>query len=158
MYHCPGDTRILHHPTNRDPNGWAYDSYSRTQNLGGDPYDNYWGAGATYTRMSAILHPATTFSMFEGADWRGFNVGTWVVNWLGTADFEWQEPPAIWHINVCSVGFADGHGELHKWLDRAIVNAGRDASDGRAESGWTGPSEGPDYQFVYNGYQFPGHP
>jgi prepilin-type N-terminal cleavage/methylation domain-containing protein len=156
-YHCPGDPRILRSPTTHDPNGWAYDSYARTQNLGGEPYDNYWGAGATYAKMSAIFLPSATFSMFEVADWRGYNVGTWVVNWMGPG-FEWQDPPAIWHVNVSSVGFADGHGELHKWLDSAIVNASHGASEGRAESSWTGPTEGPDYRFVYNGYQFPGHP
>ncbi len=47
---------------------------------------------------------------------------------------------------------------LHKWLDSAIIDAGRGAAQGRAQSDWTGPSDGPDYQYVYNGYQFPGHP
>jgi len=158
VYHCPGDLRILRNPTTNDPNGWAYDSYSRTQNLGGEPYDNYWGAGATYTKMSAIPQPGATFSMLENADWRGYNVGTWVVNWEGKRGFGWQDPPAIWHVNVCSAGFADGHGELHKWLDSAIVHAGQGAAEGNAESSWNGPAEGPDYQFVYDGYQFPGHP
>ncbi len=158
VYHCPADPRITHNPTARDPNGWAYDSYSRTQNLGGEPYDNYWGAGATYTRMSAIFLPGSTFSMIEGADWRGYNVGTWAVHWRGNRGFVWQDPPAIWHVNVCSVGFADGHGELHKWLAPAIVNAGRGAGEGNAQSRWEGPTAGSDYQFVYDGYQFPGHP
>jgi len=70
VYHCPGDPRILRNPTTNNPNGWAYDSYARTQNLGGEPFDNYWGAGATYTRMSPIFQPSATFSMMENADWR----------------------------------------------------------------------------------------
>jgi prepilin-type N-terminal cleavage/methylation domain-containing protein/prepilin-type processing-associated H-X9-DG protein len=158
VYHCPADPRIARDPATNSPNGWAYDSYARTQNLGGEPFDNYWGAGATYTKMSAIFQPGATFSFMEDADWRGYNVGTWVVNWLGRHGFRWQEPPAIWHGNVCSVGFADGHGELHKWLDSAIIDAGRGAAQGREQSDWTGPNDGPDYQYVYNGYQFPGHP
>jgi len=157
-YHCPGDPRTSRNPTTNGPNGWAYDSYARTQNLGGEPYDDYWGAGATYTRMSAIFLPGATFSMFEDADWRGYNVGTWVVKWQGRAGFEWLAPPAIWHVNVCSIGFADGHGELHKWRNSAIVNAGRAAAQGHAESSWSGPTDGPDYRFVYDGYRFPGHP
>jgi len=58
VYHCPGDTRF------KKPSlasGWAYDSYSKTQNVGGEPYNNYWGAGATYTKMSAIRRTANTF-------------------------------------------------------------------------------------------------
>jgi type II secretory pathway pseudopilin PulG len=158
VFHCPGDPRILESPTHEHPNGWAFDSYSRTQNLGGEPYNDYWGAGATFTRMSAVFVPSATFSMFEVSDWRGYNVGTWVVNWLGVHGFEWQDPPAIWHVNVCSVGFADGHAELHKWLNSAVVNAGRSAAQGHAEFSWEGPGNGSDYQFVYRGYQFPGHP
>jgi prepilin-type N-terminal cleavage/methylation domain-containing protein len=158
VYHCPGDPRILQSPTTNSTHGWAYDSYARTQNLGGEPYDNFWGAGATFTKMSSIFVPSVTFSMVEDADWRGYNVGTWVVNWLGRRGFEWQDPPAIWHINVCSVGFADGHAELHKWLDSAVLNAAGNASQGHDESGWSGPTEGLDYQYVFKGYQFPGHP
>lgn len=158
VYHCPGDVRLLQNPTTNDPHGWAYDSYSRTENIGGEPFDNYWGAGATYTKMSAISQPGTTFAIIEAADWRGYNVGTWVVQWLANGGFAWQDPPAMWHVNVCSVGFADGHGELHKWLDSGIVRAGQGAAHGIPRSSWAGPGSGPDYQFVYDGYQFPGHP
>jgi prepilin-type N-terminal cleavage/methylation domain-containing protein len=157
IYHCPGDFRVLRNPTRRDPGGWGYDSYSRTQNLGGEPYRDYWGAGATYTRLPAILRPASTFSMMEDSDWRGYNMGTWVVKWLG-GRFVWREPPAIWHVNVCSIGFADSHAELHKWVDSSVVSAGCGAGEGRADSTWAGPLEGSDYNYVYNGYQFPGHP
>ncbi len=159
VYHCPGDPRMFRSPNGHDLNGWAYDSYARTQNLGGEPFDNYWGAGATYEKMSAIFVPGATFSMIEAADWRGFNVGTWAVNWMGKNSFEWQDPPAIWHANVCSIGFADGHGALHRWVDPTIVSAGRSTAEGREESTWARPERRmPDYQFVYSGYQFPGHP
>ncbi|HEX4121589.1 MAG TPA: prepilin-type N-terminal cleavage/methylation domain-containing protein [Verrucomicrobiae bacterium] len=161
VYHCPGDTRVLNIPTTNGPNGWAYDSYSRTENIGGEPYDNYFGAGATYTKMSAISQPSGTFSMMEAADWRGYNVGTWVVQWNrknGNSGFTWEGPPATWHINVCTVGFADGHGELHKWTDSGIINAGQRAGRGIPMGAFNGPTNGPDYDFVYNGYLFPGHP
>jgi len=156
-YHCPGDMRIQNSPSTNSPNGWAYDSYSRTQNLGGDPYDDYWGSGATYTKMSAIPMPGSTFSMLEDADWRGYNMGTWVVNWTGDC-FEWQDPPAMSHIDVASISFADGHAELHKWTDPAIIAAGQNAARGTPELNWTGPSSGADYEYVFKGYQFPGHP
>lgn len=156
-YHCPGDRRIDNSPTVTGLNGWAYDSYSRTQNLGGEPYDDYWGAGGTYTKMSAIPMPSSTFSMIEDADWRGYNVGTWAVKWTRTA-FEWQDPPAMSHIDVNSISFADGHAELHKWTNPAIVAAGQGAAHGIPEVNWNGPTNGADYDYVYKGYQFPGHP
>jgi prepilin-type N-terminal cleavage/methylation domain-containing protein len=156
-YHCPGDARLNNSPNPRSPNGWAFDSYSRTQNLGGDPYNDFWGAGATYTKISAIPQPGSTFSMLEDADWRGYNVGTWVVNWTGDT-FDWQDPPAMSHINVDSISFADGHAELHRWTDPAIIAAGQGAARGMPEFYWIGPTNGADYEYVYKGYQFPGHP
>jgi type II secretory pathway pseudopilin PulG len=156
-YHCPADSRMANNPNTLDPNGWAYDSYARTQNLGGEPFDDYWGAGATYVRMSAIAMPGTTFAMLEQADWRGYNVGTWVVNWRGDS-FGWQSPPALWHNKVDSIAFADGHAELRKWTDPAIIAAGQAAAGGRPMVGWEGPTNGADYLFVYKGYQFPGRP
>jgi prepilin-type N-terminal cleavage/methylation domain-containing protein/prepilin-type processing-associated H-X9-DG protein len=158
VYHCPGDPRLLNNPTINSPNGWAYDSYSRTENIGGEPYDHYFGAGATYTKMSAVMQPSGTFSMMETGDWRGYNVGTWPVEWVKNRGFEWMDPPAMWHINVCTVGFADGHAELHRWLDGEIIKAGQKISRGFPTATWNGPTNGPDYDFVYNGYQFPGHP
>jgi prepilin-type N-terminal cleavage/methylation domain-containing protein len=157
VYHCPGDVRIQNTPFRNDPHGWAFDSYSRTQNLGGDPSEDYWGAGATFTKMSAIPMPGSTFAMLEDADWRGYNVGTWVVDWAGDT-FDWQDPPAMSHIDVNSVAFADGHAELHKWTDPAIIAAGQGAARGQPETSWIGPATGADYDFVFKGYQFPGHP
>jgi prepilin-type N-terminal cleavage/methylation domain-containing protein/prepilin-type processing-associated H-X9-DG protein len=158
VYHCPGDSRVLNIPTTNGPNGWAYDSYARTENIGGEPYDNYYGAGETYTKMSAITQPAATFSMMETADWRGYNVGTWAVQWQKNGAFEWVAPPAMWHVNVSTIGFADGHAEMHKWLDSELVNAGQRAARGVPMGTWADPTNGPDYDYVYNGYRFPGHP
>jgi competence protein ComGC len=156
-YHCPADLRILNNPASHNPNGWAYDSYARSQNLGGEPYDNYWGAGATYTKISFIASPSTTFALIEDADWRGYNVGTWAVDWTGDS-FAWQKPLALRHHNVDSIAFADGHAELHKWTDPELIAAGQAAAHGRHELNWQGPTSGADYVFVYKGYQFPGHP
>jgi type II secretory pathway pseudopilin PulG len=155
-YHCPADLRMLHNPTLLDPNGWAYDSYARSQNLGGEPYDDYWGAGATYSKLSLVAAPGTTFAMMEDADWRGYNLGTWVLNWEGNS-FTWQNPLALWHNNVNSIAFADSHAELRKWTNPALIAAGQAAAQGQAEFNWEGPTSGADYLFVYKGYQFPGH-
>src|SRR5258708_18037238 len=119
IFHCPGDNRTKRsfRPGNA-PNGWAFDSYSKSQNVGGETNANYWAAGATYTRMSIIHNPAMTFAFVEDADWKGYNQGTWVVAWsTGTDDFTFKDPLAMFHGNQDSLGFAIGHPELHKWLD-----------------------------------------
>jgi hypothetical protein len=98
-----------------------------------------------------------TFAMIEDADWRGYNVGTWVVEWSG-GSFRWQDPLAMWHTDVNSISFADNHAELHKWTDPGVIAAGQGAAQGIPELNWTGPTNGADYLYVYRGYQFPGHP
>lgn len=157
VYHCPADSRVQAAPAPDSPNGWGYDSYARTQNMGGEPFGNYCGAGATYTKMSAIQRPSQTFSMMEAADWRGYDEGTWQVQWMGQ-NFQWVQPPAIWHVNVSSAGFADGHAELYRWTDSGLISAGKTAGQGLNPSRWNGPTDGADYNFIYSHYLFPGHP
>lgn len=154
-FHCPGDTR----QTLKIGSGWAYDSYSKTQNVGGESYNNYWGAGGTYLKYSEVAAPADTFLFIEDSDWRGYNDGTWVVNWnTGTATFTWEDPVAMYHINVDTQSYVDGHADSHKWLNSAIIHAGLIAASGQDPLPWTGPylPSDPDYQFVHNHYRFPG--
>ena len=163
VFHCPGDVRFK----NRPGNGWAYDSYSKTQNVGGESYapsglGPYWGCGATYTKLSQVKQSASTFAFIEDADWRGYNVGTFVLLWYVTAprnghpeSFDWEDPPAMYHGNVNTIAFTDGHAEFRKWLDARIVNAGKAAAQGASSAGFTGPPSGPDWEYVYLGYQFP---
>ena len=110
VYHCPGDLRC-----NRVPgNGWAYDSYSKTANVAGEA----WG-DTPYTKLSQIRNSAMTFLTVEDSDPRGYNVGTWVVNWITSTtpgSFTWVDTPAIYHLDANSFSFADGHVEMHKWI------------------------------------------
>jgi len=31
----------------------------------------------------------------------------------------WEDVPASYHNGACGFGFADGHAEIHKWIDSA---------------------------------------
>ncbi len=160
MIHCPGDARFKNTPGH----AWAYDSYSKPNGLGGESYPNntYWGSGATYTKLSEISAAALTFAFREDVDSRGYNEGTWVVNWnlaapmFGHAQsFTWEDPIPMYHGNVSTAGFVDGHAEYHKWVDGALIAYGKSVANGGSFS----PPQtraGPDYDYVYNGYRFPG--
>jgi prepilin-type N-terminal cleavage/methylation domain-containing protein/prepilin-type processing-associated H-X9-DG protein len=156
-YHCPGDTR-LKLPVG---NGWAYDSYSKSQNFGGESYDNYWGAGATCVRFTDIGDTSSTMAFAENADNRGYNEGSWVVNWnTGTVpgSFSWEDPLAIFHGNVSTFGFADGHAESHRWTDPGLIQASTEAGLGQGGNSVFGNSaadSGVDYQYIRNRYRFP---
>ena len=152
-FHCPGDTRYKKASLSA---GWAYDSYSKTQNVGGESYNNYWGAGGTYTKLSNIGRAVNTFIFLEDADWRNRNVGSFVVQWnVGAGSFTWVDPPAMYHGDVSTQAFADGHSAYHRWRDPTIVSAGRRAANGLAGDNFGGPISGPDYQYVHDNYRHP---
>lgn len=160
VYHCPGDVRYQLAPRLAPNVGWAYDSYAKTQNIAGDPAANYWGIGSCFTKLSTVRNPPQTFSFMETADWRGFNDGTWEQNWINANNvnqsFSWGDPPAMYHGNVSTCAFTDGHAEYHRWTDSNVVNAGKRAATGVAVPAFTGPNSGVDYDYVYQGYRYPG--
>jgi prepilin-type N-terminal cleavage/methylation domain-containing protein/prepilin-type processing-associated H-X9-DG protein len=154
-YHCPGDLRTRLTPGS----GWAYDSYAKSQNFAGDPAFNYVGFGATYIKYSQISSASQTFTFVEDVDSRGYNQGSWEVSWTGgNVRFIWIDPIPIYHGNVSTYGFADGHAESHKWLNGNLINAGRAAAANGTTGGIPGggPTSGPDYEYIYQGIRFPG--
>lgn len=155
LIHCPGDTRWQ---TRTLGQGWAYDSYSRTENFNGESYNNYWGCGRVCKKYSDIANTSQTLIFLEDTDWRGCNNGTYVVQWnLGTPQtFTWVDPPAQYHLNSSGVAFADGHGERHRWHDGNLIKAGLNAARGVSSANFTGPTSGPDYDFIRQNYRFPG--
>jgi prepilin-type N-terminal cleavage/methylation domain-containing protein/prepilin-type processing-associated H-X9-DG protein len=164
-FECPGDERY------KRPSlftGWAFGSFSHPQNYGGEQYNNYWGAGNSCRTETVVRYPSGTFMFCEDADsqGRGWNVGTHCVQWnlrspsAGNAhsqSFTWVDPVPMYHGNVSTFGFADGHAESHKWVDPILIKAGLAAALGRP-TGFPSskPDSGPDYNYWYDGYRFPG--
>jgi prepilin-type N-terminal cleavage/methylation domain-containing protein len=163
VYHCPGDLRMNFNVSlGQNPIRWAYDSYSKTENVGGEGLKNVnapaWGE-VPYAKTSQIRRSADTFAFLEDTDNRGLNVGTWVVefNFPAVTSFTWLDVVALFHGNVNTECFTDGHAEFHKWTDPLIVAAGQQASQGLIST-FTGPVSGPDYQYVFDHFLFPAHP
>jgi prepilin-type N-terminal cleavage/methylation domain-containing protein/prepilin-type processing-associated H-X9-DG protein len=158
IYHCPSDSRTRNQPGH----GYAYDSYSKTQNIGGDPTLNYYGCGSTYTKLASIKSPSQTVAFIEDCDSRGYNEGTWIVTWylnFPSFPFQWQDPPGMYHGDVGTLCFADGHAESHKWSDAGLIADFRGVQNGEPPIfPAPGKLSGPDYDFVRNGYRFPGWP
>jgi prepilin-type N-terminal cleavage/methylation domain-containing protein len=156
VFVCPGDTRASLSPGS----GFAYCTYSKTQNYGGESYQDYWGMGATCSKDADVAAPAETFDFIEDTDWRGVNDGTWVVNWqlngTGLGSFTWEDPLAMYHIDADTIAYVDGHVGVHKWTDPVIISSGQQAAKGQAVTGYAAATSGIDYDFVRNGLRFPG--
>jgi len=68
------------------------------------------------TKLTQIKRPETKLVFLEDTDTRGWNMGSWVMDPSGRA---WVDPFAIWHGDSSSLGFADGHTELHRWVSKS---------------------------------------
>jgi type II secretory pathway pseudopilin PulG len=160
VIHCPGDVRYRNTPGA----GWAYDSYSKTDNVRGKGSGFIWGqSAASYTNLSQIANPAHTFAFQEDVSTRGYNQGTWTVNWnlntpqFGHAEsFTWADPIPMYHGDVTTAACVDGHAEFHKWTDRTLIQYGLLIAGGGTFSPPNPPNSGPDYEFIYQNYRFPG--
>lgn len=152
---CPGDTRFK--KATRDT-GWAFGSYSKTQNSGGEPY---FGLDKTYKKFIEMKWPSQTFIFIEDANSTsagggnaGYNRGTWVASWSGSG-FSWSDPVPMYHGNVSTFAFADGHAESHKWVNGKIVVAGIAAANGQTFDVSQFPIVGPDYGYIRDNYRQP---
>ena len=165
VIHCPGDVRFKR---NIPGKGWAYDSYSKPNNVGGEGGINingnsYWGQGATYAKLSTVTASSSTFAFIEDVDNRGVNLGTWTLAWNKSSalfghsqSFSWNDPLPMYHGNVSTFAFVDGHAEYHKWITPAIIAYGNSVASGSGGISSLPPAGGVDYDYVYMGYRFPG--
>lgn len=107
-YHCPADQRL------NDPNRLAFRSYSIAGGANGDSWAEYEVAEL----YSDLESPATQYIFVEETDPRGVNLGSWQVN---PASHTWVDPLAMWHQESTTLGFADGHAEVHRWHDQSLI-------------------------------------
>ena len=71
-----------------------------------------------YDKLTAIaLPPKTWVVMDEHPD--SINDGWLTDSWPGGGG--WGDLAASYHCGACGLGFADGHGEIHKWKDKATL-------------------------------------
>lgn len=114
VYHCPGDRRELkeQHVTFR--------SYSVAGGMRGVG-DGWGGPGwriYPHIKINQIDSPARKYVFVEETDNRGYNMDSWVI--YPTGD-QWVDPLAIWHNKKSTLGFADGHAEMHDWVDERTI-------------------------------------
>jgi prepilin-type N-terminal cleavage/methylation domain-containing protein len=157
VYHCPGDVRYnLPVAAGANP-GWAYDSYAKTDNMAGEGK----GGIQDYTKLSSIRRVSSAFTFMEQCDSRGYNIGSFEFDWNGgNGNQAYVDIIAMYHGNVNTEGFADGHAEHRKWLDTQVVSQGIAAArQGSAVTYNPQPTHaGADYDYMTQHWLFPGNP
>ncbi|MCK4998069.1 MAG: type II secretion system protein [Anaerohalosphaera sp.] len=111
VFHCPGDKR-------KNYGLEGYRTYSIPTCLN--------GAGSSYPqikRHSNIRRPSSKYVLVEECDTRGFNIGTWsfAAREYGFNPPIWWDPVAVFHGDSSTLAFADGHAEMHKWVEEETI-------------------------------------
>jgi prepilin-type N-terminal cleavage/methylation domain-containing protein/prepilin-type processing-associated H-X9-DG protein len=137
VYRCPADQRTS---VSGQP---AFCSYSVAGGANGEVWQNSY---VPVEKYSEISQPATKYVFVEEADPRGWNPGSWLLNPPAKA---WVDPVAIWHSNARStLGYADGHAEIHRWLDPSTIEMSRNQ-----QFSYPVPAnEGEDLRFMLSGF------
>jgi prepilin-type N-terminal cleavage/methylation domain-containing protein/prepilin-type processing-associated H-X9-DG protein len=143
-YHCPGDARFKLPVAST---GWAYDSYSREDGAGGESY----GGTTSVQSESSIRRPSLIYIFVEDADWRLHNNGSWAMKPIKP---EAVDNLAVYHNNKGTLGFHDGHVELHKWRDAQTIQSGRLAASGQSGSFGANTMGPNDTRYMGQGYVY----
>jgi hypothetical protein len=130
-YHCPQDQGYLN-TMNRS----GKRSYSITGLMNGEDMHS---ARTNVMTAGAIVSPSKKCVFLENLDERGWNMGSWIMIY----DY-WIDPFAIWHRSQTTLGFADGHGESHSWVEASTFAIMRDGRSSPID--WTA---GEDADFLY---------
>jgi prepilin-type N-terminal cleavage/methylation domain-containing protein/prepilin-type processing-associated H-X9-DG protein len=107
-YHCPGDKGMTQF-------GGGYRTYSITGLMNGEQAFNNKKAAK---KLIDIRMPDLKCVFLENTDKRGWNMGSWLMNYDVPS---WSDPLAIWHNKRSTLGFADGHAEMHQWVDKTTI-------------------------------------
>ena len=134
VLHCPADRRqnSPYPGGSQAPGTFAWGSYSGVCTLRGEL--------PQITKLSQILHANERFLWVEENDPRGENVGSWYFTPGSPPDFSnaaFTDSMAAWHGGATTTfNWADGHAEMHKWLDGATVNFANNMSPSKW---WSSP-------------------
>jgi prepilin-type N-terminal cleavage/methylation domain-containing protein/prepilin-type processing-associated H-X9-DG protein len=126
-YHCPGDSRYEEPvgPGGSKAIGWAYDSYALPENVQPGPLGSTSDTNG-FTKMASIRKVADCMVMVEQGDTRGYNNGTFAISVKvpSTTPIEqWEDIFSMYHGDIGTFAFADGHAEAHRWHDNYLIGA-----------------------------------
>jgi prepilin-type N-terminal cleavage/methylation domain-containing protein len=158
--HCPGDLRMRLLPGQ----GWAYDSYSKVSVMGDAPDNSFTRRKQRFLKFSEIKDPSGSFTFVEESDHRGWNRGAWemtVADASPSSPYSTStvDPFSVFHGTSSTFGFADGHGETHKWRSPQIIQNGKIAAAGGVSTSFRHALKGDaaihpaDGFFLYNGFR-----
>jgi prepilin-type N-terminal cleavage/methylation domain-containing protein/prepilin-type processing-associated H-X9-DG protein len=139
IYRCPSD-RSAQNPNLQGPprvRSYSMSGAIGCADLAGDPRGGSGMALQTFpppspasqwlvyykeSQMTAGLGPADIWTLVdEHPDSINDGVFGGVMTSTDTSIWIWDDVPAKWHNNACPFAFADGHSEIHRWLNPGLI-------------------------------------
>jgi prepilin-type processing-associated H-X9-DG protein len=153
IWHCPADkSQVLNNLGQPVP---RVRSYSMNCYMGG-PNPNtvmtttITGNWKVFTKLSSIPSPSKMFVLLnEDEDsinngWFGLDMNGYPNNQSADKIFDF---PAAYHDRACGFSFADGHSEIHRWLDGRTMPPVSDTTLVTSTSGTNSPNN-PDVYWI----------
>lgn len=142
IFHCPGDKNYI-----KTSNRGGMRSYSITGLMNGEqPNDRQ-----CVRKYNEIVTPSDKYVFLENTDRRGWNMGSWIMNWTGNQP-TWIDPLAVFHNDRSTFGFADGHAEKRNWVDESTILISEQGYVTDALQPWKFPGQGEDVIWMQKGY------
>jgi prepilin-type N-terminal cleavage/methylation domain-containing protein/prepilin-type processing-associated H-X9-DG protein len=152
VYHCPSDKRLTIARLQ------VFGSFSIPDGANGEGYPV--GACVVAKKYGEIKRPVAKYIFVEDFDNRGLNLNSWCFNFPPA----FMDPMAMWHNKKSTLGFADGHAEMHRWETKSFIDwctqCLRSAlyNEGGFTFNFTPPADQPqDLQFVAEGFPCKSH-
>jgi len=112
IYRCPADRR-------KESSSGVQPAF-RTFSIPGGANGERWGTYDVFRLYTELRNPAERYIFVEEMDTRGSNLGSWQMNPRKTGS-TWVDPVAMWHNKKSTLGFADGHADMHEWRDTSFI-------------------------------------
>ncbi len=113
IYRCPGDRR-------KESSAGTQTAY-RTFSIAGGANGERWSSYDPIKLYTDLKNPAIRYIFVEEMDTRGANLGSWQMHPRKSGP-AWTDPVAMWHNEKSTLGFADGHAEMHEWKDQSFID------------------------------------
>jgi len=120
IYKCPAD---VYASNPQRALGWSSRARSISMNAAMGPGWKYYGWCHQVVKISSLVQPvpALTWVLVDEHPDSINDAMLYVDPSMPVANAEWFDWPASYHAAACGFSFADGHSEIHKWLDHRTL-------------------------------------
>jgi prepilin-type N-terminal cleavage/methylation domain-containing protein len=152
VYNCPADRAMKGYTDETNRVMPLFRSYAIPGGMNGR-HSNYL-PGIEVKKFMNIKAPATKYILLE-EDHVGENNGNWGSWLLNPKGNSWWDGMAVLHHKKACLAFADGHAEIHTWVDKSTIE---DMGNQHLQGVTPAANEGEDLKYMQDHYALRSYP